>query len=188
VEAGMRLAAERGRIMQRAAEQSPPGGMMAVLGDEPEAALLAREFGLTLANHNAIGQLVLSGPNAQLEAATEVARSRRVKAMRLPIAGAFHSPAMRDAIPPFREALAAIEFADPRVPVYSCTTAKPFGDARGTLADALVRPVRWTETLKALQRAGATSFVEPGPGKVLTGLVRRTLPGAEAVALEASHG
>ena len=183
---GLRLAAERGRIMQRAAESAAPGGMLAVLGDEPEAALMAREFELTIANHNAPGQLVLSGPTAQLSAAAETARAHRVKVMKLPIAGAFHSPSMREAVPEFREVLDRTEFTSPSVPVFSCTTTKPFNDIRATLADALVRPVRWTETLEALEAAGAGRFLEPGPGKVLTGLVRRTLPEAEAVALEAA--
>jgi [acyl-carrier-protein] S-malonyltransferase len=162
--------------------------MVAVLGHEPDARLLARELGLTIANHHAIGQLVLSGAETQIEAASELARDRKLKSMKLPIAGAFHSPSMRGAVEPFRRVLDAVSFSAPSVPVYSCTTAKPFGDIRATLADALVRPVRWTETLGALDAAGVTSFVEPGPGKVLTGLVKRTLPGAEATALEARRG
>lgn len=185
---GLTIAAERGRLMQQAVDESPPGGMLAVLGDEPEAILMAREFGLTIANHNATGQLVLSGPLAQLDAAAGVSRERKVRAMKLPIAGAFHSPAMRDAVPAFRKVLDQVEFADPAVPVYSCTTAKPFKNIQATLAEALVRPVRWTETLKALRAAGAERFVEAGPGKVLTGLVRRTVPEAEAIALEAGDG
>ena len=185
---GLRLAVERGRIMQRAAESAAPGGMLAVLGDEAEGAAMAREFGLTIANHNAPGQLVLSGPTAQLKAAATTARERGLKKMKLPIAGAFHSPALRDAVPEFREVLDRTEFTDPAVPVFSCTTAEPFEDVRVTLAEALVNPVRWTETLEALEAAGAGRFLEPGPGKVLTGLVRRTLPDAEAVALEATDG
>ena len=185
---GLRLAVERGRIMQRAAESAVPGGMLAVLGDEAEGTSMAREFGLTIANHNAPGQLVLSGPTAQLKSAAATARERGLKTMKLPIAGAFHSPAMREAVPQFRGVLDRTEFTDASVPVFSCTTAKPFTDIRATLAEALVRPVRWTETLKALEAAGAGRFLEPGPGKVLTGLVRRTLPDAEAVALEATDG
>jgi malonyl CoA-acyl carrier protein transacylase len=149
---------------------------------------MAREFGLTIANHNAPGQLVLSGPTTQLKGAAATARERGLKKMKLPIAGAFHSPALRDAVPEFREVLDRTEFTDPAVPVFSCTTAEPFEDVRVTLAEALVNPVRWTETLEALEAAGAGRFLEPGPGKVLTGLVRRTLPDAEAVALEATDG
>lgn len=185
---GLTIAIERGRLIQRAVDESPPGGMLAVLGDEPKAMLMAREFGLTIANHNAIGQLVLSGPLAQLDAAASVARERKVRAMKLPIAGAFHSPAMRAAVPAFRKVLDQVDFGEPAVPVYSSTTAKPFKNIQETLAEALVRPVRWTETLKALRAAGAERFVEAGPGKVLTGLVRRTVPEAEAIALEAGDG
>lgn len=187
-ETGLTIAVERGRLMQRAAEESPPGGMLAVLGAEPEAELMARDFGLTIANRNAVGQLVLSGPIAQIDAASSVARERKVRAMKLPIAGAFHSPAMRDAVPAFRKVLDRVEFAEPAVPVYSSTTAQPFSDIRATLAEALVSPVRWTETLETLRAAGAERFLEAGPGRVLTGLVRRTVPEAEAIALEATDG
>ncbi len=188
VATGLQLAVERGRIMQRAAESAAPGGMLAALGDEAEATRLAQDFGLTIANHNAPGQLVLSGPVDQLDLAAAAARKRRLKTMRLPIAGAFHSPALRDAVPEFREVLERTDFTEPAVPVFSCTTAEPFEDVRATLAEALINPVRWTETLEALEAAGAGRFLEPGPGKVLTGLVRRTLPDAEAVALEAEDG
>jgi [acyl-carrier-protein] S-malonyltransferase len=95
---------------------------------------------------------------------------------------------MNDAVPEFREVLDRTELGSPSVPVFSCTTAKPFADIRPTLAEALVRPVRWTETLKALEGTGAGPFLEVGPGKILTGLVRRTLPEAEAIALEAADG
>jgi malonyl CoA-acyl carrier protein transacylase len=183
--AGLDVAVARGRIMQRATEEAPPGGMLAVLGDEDASRELAAELDLIIANHNAPGQLVLSGPLDRIEAAATAARARKLKSMRLPIAGAFHSPSMAAAVDPFREVLDGVELAAPRVPVYSCTTARPFGDIREELAEALVRPVEWTETLEALREAGAERFVEPGPGKVLTGLVKRTLAGAEAVALEA---
>ncbi len=185
---GLRLAAQRGEIMQSAAADGPAGGMLAVFGDEEVAQQMASEFELAVANHNTIGQLVLSGPLEHVEAARGVARERGVKAMKLPVTGAFHSPALDGAVPRFREALSEVSFADPVVTVFSCSTAEPFDDIRDTLAEALVRPVRWTETLRALDAAGTERFWEVGPGKVLTGLVRRTLPDAEAVALEAGHG
>lgn len=186
-EVGLSLAVERGRIMQGVAESSPPGAMLAVLGDEPRARELARELGLTVANHNAVGQFVLSGPVAQIDAAAEAARGRKLKSMKLQISGAFHSPSMRAAVEPFREVLDSIEFRVPAIPVFSSTTARPFVDIRATLADALVRPVEWTETLEALWAVGARRFLEPGPGKVLTGLVKRTLPDVEASALDAAR-
>lgn len=185
---GLDVAVERGRIMQRAAEEAPKGAMLAVLGDEPAAREMAGELDLTVANHNAPGQLVLSGPLATVKAASKGARERGLKSMRLPIAGAFHSPTMAAAVGPFREVLEGIELYEPEVPVFHCTTARPFEDVGEELADALVRPVEWTDTLEAMREAGADTFVEPGPGKVLTGLVKRTLPDAEAVALEGRDG
>lgn len=185
---GLRVAVERGRLMRRAAERTQPGGMVAVLGDEAASRELAAELELTVANHNAEGQLVLSGPLERIESAAGEARGRRLRAMKLPIRGAFHSQAMAEAVPEFLRVLEEAGFGRPEVPVYSCATAEPFDEIPGTLADALVRPVRWTDTLRAMSEAGVSRFLEPGPGRVLTGLVKRTLPGAEAVALESRDG
>ena len=185
---GLRVAVERGRLMRRAAEASQPGGMVAVLGDEAASRELAAELELTVANHNAEGQLVLSGPLDRIESAAGEARGRRLRAMKLPIRGAFHSQAMAEAVPQFLRVLEQAGFRRPDVPVYSCATASPFEEIPSTLAEALVRPVRWTDTLRAMREAGVSRFLEPGPGRVLTGLVKRTLPDAEAVALESRDG
>ncbi len=185
--AGLSLAVERGRLMQAAADRSPGGGMMAVLGADDAAEALAADHGLAVANYNAPGQLVLSGEGSDLDAAAGVARERRLRAIRLPVTGAFHSPAMATALPAFRDVLDSFEFSSPSVPVLSCTTAEPFDDIRATLAEALVRPVRWRELLQALQKRGISRFVETGPGKVLTGLAKRTLEGVEATTLEPAH-
>jgi [acyl-carrier-protein] S-malonyltransferase len=85
-------------------------------------------------------------------------------------------------VAPFREVVAQIEFREPRVPVLSCVTAEPFDDVGEQLVAALTNPVRWTDVLRSLQARGATRYVETGPGKVLTGLVRKTLDGVEAEA------
>jgi [acyl-carrier-protein] S-malonyltransferase len=158
--------------------------MLAVLGhDRPTVEAVARDHGLTVANDNAPEQLVLSGPAAALEAAGSVLRRRGLRSHRLPVGGAFHSPAMTPAVAPFRAALERVELCPPDVPVLSCATAEPFGaDVRERLADALVRPVRWLELLRALHARGVTRFLEAGPGRVLTGLVRRSLPGVRAEA------
>jgi malonyl CoA-acyl carrier protein transacylase len=103
--------------------------------------------------------------------------------MPLAVKGAFHTEAMAPALPEFRKALEAIDVRAPKVPVYSSVTARPFDDVRAELAAALVRPVRWRETLHALRDRGVGRFVEVGPGKVLKGLVRRTLPDVEASVL-----
>jgi [acyl-carrier-protein] S-malonyltransferase len=182
--AGLRLAARRGSIMQRAAEASAPGGMLAVLGDDEGARRIAAEHGLTVANDNAPGQLVLSGPSAALDAATAEGKAHGMKAVRLSVQGAFHTPAMATAVPEFEAALEEIEVRPAAIPVFSSITARPFDDVRRRLLDALVRPVRWRETLLALRDSGAGRYLEAGPGKVLKGLVRRTVPEAEARTLE----
>lgn len=182
---GLRLAILRGSLMSRAAAEDGGGGMLAVLGDADMASRLASEHGLTLANRNAADQTVLSGPAAALEGAAAGAAELGLRAIKLPVKGAFHSPAMRPAIPEFRAALDRFEFRAPRRTVVSCATAVPFEDPRAQLASALAEPVRWQETLLALWSAGARNFIEAGPGKVLTNLVRRGLDGVEAASLDA---
>jgi [acyl-carrier-protein] S-malonyltransferase len=183
-EDGLRVAVRRGELMQAAAEREREGGMLALLGNDAAARRIASEHGLTVANDNAPGQLVLSGPDPGLEKAVSEARDLGLKAMRLPIRGAFHSPAMRSATPEFRAVLDQIEFGPPEGPVFSSTTARPFGDIRATLAEALTHPVRWRDTMLAMRGLGVTRFLESGPGKVLTNIVRRTLDGVEAKTLD----
>ena len=177
---GLRLVAARGRLMQEAGG----GGMMAVRvrDDRTPVEQVAAETGLTIANDNAPDQLVLSGAEEALDRGEELLREHKVRAKRLPVAGAFHSPLMEPAVAPFREVVAQIEFRAPRVPVMSCVTAAPFEDVGEQLVAALTNPVRWTDVLRALRSAGAERFVETGPGRVLTGLVRKTLDGVEAEA------
>jgi [acyl-carrier-protein] S-malonyltransferase len=183
VEDGLWLAARRGKLMQEVADAGPPGGMLALLGNEAATRRIAAAHWLTVANDNAPGQLILSGSSEDLDAAAQEARAERLKTMPLAVSGAFHTEAMAQAVPEFRAALARIDVRPPRVPVFSSVTARPFDDIRAELADALVRPVCWRETLFALREQGTERFVEVGPGKVLKGLVRRTLPGVEAAVL-----
>jgi len=180
IEDGLWLAARRGRVMEDVAASQPSGGMLALLGDEDATRRIAAAHDLTIANDNAPGQLVVSGPAEELDGAAEDAKGERLKAMRLAVRGAFHTEAMAPALPEFKDALEEIDVRAPKVPVYSSVTARPFEDVRGELAAALVRPVRWRETLHALRDRGVDRFVEVGPGKVLKGLVRRTLPEVEA--------
>jgi malonyl CoA-acyl carrier protein transacylase len=183
-EAGLRLAIVRGRLMEDAGRANP-GGMVASLGGEDEAVrAIAAELGLTLANDNAPGQLVLSGDAEAVSEARKRLRAAGGKAIRLPVAGAFHSPLMATASDGFAAALAETEFRAPEVPVYSGTAAAPFEDIRAGLAAALTKPVLWQDTLKRMHADGAEAFLETGPGDILTGLVRRTLEGVEARCLE----
>jgi malonyl CoA-acyl carrier protein transacylase len=182
-EDALRLVVLRGRLMQEAA-QGNGGGMIALLGGEPDAAQqLADEHGLTIANDNAPGQLVLSGPLAGIESLKRTAREHGFKALVLDVAGAFHSRAVASAHTPFLDALRAVRWSPPTVPVVSCVSAQPFTDAPQQLADALVSPVRWREVMTALFDLGARDFVDVGPGRVLARLVPRNLPEVQAHAL-----
>lgn len=182
-EDGLRLVATRGRLMQESGERAGDGSMLALLGTgaAERAPAIAAAAGLTVANDNAPNQVVLSGAKDAFEAAGEAARAAGLRAVPLPVTGAFHSPAMAGARPELEAALAQIDFAEPAVTVVSSITVAPFDDVRARLADALTMPVRWRETLLALRAQGVERFVETGPGKVLTGLVKRTVPDAEAV-------
>jgi len=176
---GLQIVVERGRLMDRAAVETP-GGMLAVLAKRSEAEALAEGNDLVVANDNAPEQIVLSGPIAGIEAAEAEASEGDLRAKRLPVAGAFHSPLLEHVVEPFLAAMGEVEVRRPRAPVYSCVTAAPFDDdPRDALAKALVSTVRWVEVLHAVHSAGGRRFVETGPGKVLTGLVKRTLDDVE---------
>jgi malonyl CoA-acyl carrier protein transacylase len=179
IEEALRLVVLRGRLMQEAA-QSGGGGMIALLGGDPAAAeALAGEHGLTLANDNAPGQLVLSGPLAGVEAIRQNARPNGFKALQLDVAGAFHSRSVAAAHEPFLDALREARWHAPEVPVISGATVTPFTDPPQQLADALIAPVRWREVMSALFDLGAREFVDVGPGHVLARLVPRNLPALE---------
>jgi [acyl-carrier-protein] S-malonyltransferase len=176
---GLELVALRGRVMQEAGT----GGMIALVGSgaADHAPALAEANGLAVANDNSPVQVVLSGERAALPGAAAAAQELGLRAMELPVTGAFHSPMMEPAVPEFRAALDRVEFAKPRVPVMSAVTAAPFDDMPARLAEALTMPVRWRETMLALHERGAGRFVEVGPGRVLTGLAKRTLRDVELV-------
>jgi len=177
-EDGLRLVAARGRLMQEAAEETGDGGMTAVRAHEgnreaiAEAAAAAK---VAIANDNAPDQLVLSGALSALDQAEAELKERGIRGKRLPVAGAFHSPLMEPAVEPFRAFVDRVEFAEPRVPVMSCVTARPFEDIPRELVRALTEPVRWLDVVRALEARGVAEFVETGPGQVLTGLVKKSL-------------
>jgi malonyl CoA-acyl carrier protein transacylase len=180
---GLRLVVLRGRLMQEAGERAGDGGMVALLGARAaeQADALAEAHGLAVANDNSPGQVVLSGAKAALPGVAAAAKELGLRAMELPVTGAFHSPMMAAAVPEFAAALESVELHEPRVPVLTAVTAEPFDDVRLRLAEGLTRPVRWRETMLELQRLGADRFVEVGPGQVLTGLAKRTLSDVELV-------
>jgi [acyl-carrier-protein] S-malonyltransferase len=175
----VRLVDERAAAMADAGELHA-GGMVALLGGDPRGVrALATRLGLVVANDNAPGQLVLSGPVEAVAEAEEVARDEAgARARRLDVTGAFHSPLMEPAAERLRAALEATPIGELQIPVYSNGTAAPFVDVRRELSQNLLRGVRWRETLLAMRTAGIERFVELGPGAVLTGLVKRTLQAA----------
>jgi malonyl CoA-acyl carrier protein transacylase len=180
---GLELVALRGRLMQEAGEQAGDGGMVALLGAgaAEQASELADAHGLSVANDNSPQQVVLSGARAALSEAAAAARELGLRATELPVTGAFHSPMMATAVPAFAAALGHVEIGEPRVQVLSAVTAEPFDDVRRRLVEALTMPVRWRETMLALRDRGAERFVEVGPGKILTGLAKRTVRDVELV-------
>lgn len=175
----VRLVDERAAAMADAGELHA-GGMVALLGGDPRGVrALATRLGLVVANDNAPGQLVLSGPVEAVAEAEEVARDETgARARRLDVTGAFHSPLMEPAAERLRVALEATPVGELQIPVYSNGTAAPFVDVRRELSQNLLRGVRWRETLLAMRTAGIERFVELGPGTVLTSLVKRTLQAA----------
>ncbi len=182
---GLELAVRRGELMA-VGEATTEEGMLAVIrASDEQLTELAEEHDVVVANDNAPGQVVLAGPVDRLRAASSAARERGVRAILLDVAGAFHSPAMASAVEPFRVALDGVDFRPPAIPVISGSTTRPFADVRAELAAAIVKPVRWRETMLSLAGLGADAFVDFGPGEVLARLVARNLPDAQVIDLEA---
>jgi [acyl-carrier-protein] S-malonyltransferase len=176
--------------MQAAATERP-GTMTALLGvGTDDAAALCDETRegdvLLVANENSPQQVVISGSVPAIERAEALAGARRIRAVRLKVAGAFHSPLMDPAVEPLAAALDAAPFSPPRFPLASNVIGELVQDAEQLRALArrqVVSPVRWERCACALAEMGVDTFVETGPGDVLTKLAKRVVPGARAVAL-----
>lgn len=178
---GYRLAAERADASQRSAD-ARPGRMAALMGIDPDAAstLCAEGDDAWVANDNAPGQVVVAGTPEGVDALAERARAAGVrKVMPLAVGHAFHTPLLADAADELGSALASTPFRATEVPIVTNTDATVAGDPADwprLLTRHLVEPVRWRETQLALADMGATMFVEVGPGRVLAGLAKRTVP------------
>src|SRR5690348_1780243 len=158
---GLELVTLRGKLMQESGERAGDGSMLALMGRgaTEHAQELAGAHGLSVANDNSPQQVVLSGDRAGFEGASATAKELGLRAMELPVTGAFHSPMMAEAVPEFTAALERAQVSPPRgVTVFSAVTAAPFEDVRAQLAQALTMPVRWRETLLAMNEAGAERF------------------------------
>jgi [acyl-carrier-protein] S-malonyltransferase len=175
---GLRIVAERGRLMQLACEQTS-GGMAAIMGEERgKVCELCREFGIEAANFNSPGQITVSGEKSKVAAAVAAAKERGFKKiMLLNVAGAYHSGLMEPARAAFAAFLEKIPFAEPRFTVFTNTTGRAVAlpeEIRAALVKQIVSPVLWEDCMRGAVAAGATAFWELGPGKVLAGLARRT--------------
>jgi [acyl-carrier-protein] S-malonyltransferase len=192
IEDGVRLVRERGRLMQ-ASGQGRDGAMAALIGLDdarlPEVVAGAASHGtFVVANRNAPGQVVVSGVRAAVEAGAELARSLGAKrAIVLPVSVAAHSPLMAEAADGMRKALDGIEFRDPEPRLLANADARPIETAaacRAELVEHLTTGVDWIRIVEAMRANGVTTFVEVGPGRVLTGLIRRIVPDADVVAAD----
>jgi [acyl-carrier-protein] S-malonyltransferase len=176
----VRVLRARGQFMQEACEVAP-GGMLAVIGLPAEKVReIAAGAGLEVANLNSPVQTVLSGPADRIgagEAAAKAAGAKR--AMRLPVAGAFHSTLMKPAADKLADFLKSIEFRAPKCPVWSNVTGKPHttpDEIRRLMVAQVVSSVRWTDCFTDMAAAGLKSGFECGPGTVLSGLAARIVP------------
>ena len=187
LEDGIRLVRARGRAMQ-ASGSGRDGAMAAIIGLDdariPELVEGAAAHGtFVVANRNAPGQVVVSGERPAIEAGAELARTLGAKrAIILPVSVAAHSPLMAQAAEQMRDVLAEVTFSDPAVTLLANADARPIttGEAARTeLIEHLTAGVDWVAAVEHMTGAGVTMFVEVGPGKVLTGLIKRIAPDAE---------
>ncbi len=181
----LELVALRGKLMQEAGEVHP-GTMAAIIGmdDKIVDEICEKATGIiqkpvVAANYNCPGQLVISGDIDAVKKAVELAKENGCRMAKiLQVSGAFHSPLMKPALEGLKEKLENTTVKTPDFPIYSNVTAKPTIDPaeiKENLVQQLINPVRWTQTLTAMSDNGITDFIEVGPGKVLQGLVKRTV-------------
>jgi [acyl-carrier-protein] S-malonyltransferase len=171
------LARERGKLMYQAGVKKP-GAMAAVIGLADEVvSQLAAEAGVYVANYNCPGQIVISGEAKRLEKAKGLATSRgALKVVPLQVSGAFHTSLMQPAADGLAQVISRVNFNAPYFPVIGNASAKPLvsvGDVKDELVQQLTHSVQWQKSIEYLLSQGVETFVEIGPGKVLSGLIKR---------------
>ena len=187
VEEALELVRERGVAMAEAAARHP-GSMAAILGleDEVVETLCRKILGVWPANYNCPGQIVVSGENDAVDECCERAQEEGARrAVKLKVSGAFHSPLVARAADRLRPAIEKVRFQEPTAPFMSTVTARLESAQRmgPLLVDQLTAPVRFTQAASELMREGVRTFVEVGPGNVLSGLVKRIDRTAKAVSV-----
>ncbi len=173
----VRLARERGRLMHEAG-QARAGSMAAIIGlDETLLADICRKSDTVIANINSPGQIVISGAAENIDRAMEMATATGAsRVIPLQVSGAFHSPLMQPAVDGIIQYISTLAFQEPSIPVIGNTTAEPLTTAeavKSELINQLSNPVQWQRTVEYIFKKGVPTFIEIGPGKVLTGLIRR---------------
>jgi [acyl-carrier-protein] S-malonyltransferase len=181
-ESGLRLVQERGRLTQMAAEATP-GSMAAIMGlDEESAGRVCADAGAELCNLNSPGQIVIGGTRDAIQRACALALERGAKrAIPLDVGGAFHTSLMQPAADAMATVLASIDVRSPRVPIVANDSARPMLEPqaiRDELVYQLTHPVRWVQCVEYMAANGVDEFIEIGPGRVLTGLIKRIASGA----------
>jgi [acyl-carrier-protein] S-malonyltransferase len=171
------LARERGRLMHQAGLKEP-GGMAAIIGlSQASLAEICAQTDTRIANINCPGQLVVSGAKENLSRATALAEAKGAyRTIPLPVSGAFHTPLMQSAVDGMSQVLSNISFGKPLMPIIANTTAQPMTTAESVKAELLrqlCHGVWWQRSIEYMINKGVTTFVEIGPGKVLSGLIRR---------------
>ncbi len=171
------LARQRGRLMHEAGI-SRPGGMVAIIGlDEASLAEVCSETDTRIANINCPGQLVISGAKENLARATDLAKTRGAyRTIPLQVSGAFHTPLMQSAFDGMSEIIAALAFNAPVIPIIANTTAQPITTAK-LIKEELLRQlcncIQWQRSIEYMVNEGVSTFIEIGPGRVLSGLIKR---------------
>jgi [acyl-carrier-protein] S-malonyltransferase len=176
-EDGLKVVGQRGRFMQEACAATQ-GGMAAIIGlNETTTREVCAETGVVLANLNCPGQIVISGPSEKMAPACALAKAKgAMRAVPLPVAGAYHSPLMASAQPKLEAELARVPISPPSVPVIANVTAQPHGGTgaiRTRLVEQVTSSVRWEESMRYLVGQGFTRFIELGPGRALSGFMKR---------------
>ena len=176
-EQGIKIVGQRGTFMEEACNATE-GSMAALIGgDEEQVEALAKECDVDIANLNAPGQIVLSGAVAGIDAVVEKAKDFGIRrAIKLNVAGAYHSRLMQSAQDKLAAALAQLEVATPSIPVvcnYEASAVSTAEEIKSTLEKQVTGSVRWTESIRQLISMGHTDFIELGPGKVIAGLVAK---------------
>ena len=192
VEEAVGLVRERGLAMAEAARKNP-GSMAAILGldDEVVERICRRILNVWPANYNCPGQIVVSGENPAVDEACDAAEQEGARrAVKLRVSGAFHSPLVARAADRLRPALDKVKFSEPTAPFMSTVTAR-IEDAKRVgplLVEQLTAPVRFTQAGQALLREGVHTFVEVGPGNVLSGLIKRIDRNARTISVSTPEG